>query len=72
MSSPSASTEAADSPLRRMLTQRFYRLFGSLGETRLPEGAGDFRLLDAQAVAALRTYARARPVFQRALCLDRF
>ncbi len=43
-----------DSPLRRALTQRFYKLFGSVGETRLPEGAGDFRLLDAQAVAALR------------------
>ena len=45
---------SADSPLRRALTQRFYRLFGSFGDTRLPEGAGDFRLLDAQAVAALR------------------
>lgn len=44
----------ADTRLRRLLTQRFYRLFGSVGETRLPEGAGDFRLLDAQAVAALR------------------
>jgi glycosyltransferase involved in cell wall biosynthesis len=42
-------------PLRRILTQHFYKLFGSLGDTRLPEGAGDFRLLDAQAVAALRT-----------------
>lgn len=41
-------------PVRRILTQRFYKLFGSVGETRLPAGAGDFRLLDAQAVAALR------------------
>ncbi|MEJ0094024.1 MAG: glycosyltransferase family 2 protein [Methylocella sp.] len=46
---------STDSPLRRMLTQRFYTLFGSLGETSLPEGAGDFRLLDAKAVAALRS-----------------
>ncbi len=46
---------AADAPLRRLLTQRFYRLFDALGETRLPRGAGDFRLLDAKAVAALRT-----------------
>jgi glycosyltransferase involved in cell wall biosynthesis len=46
---------SADNPLRRLLTQRFYRLFGSVGETSLPEGAGDFRLLDATAVAALRT-----------------
>ncbi len=41
-------------PIRRLLTQRFYKLFGSVGDIRLPEGAGDFRLLDAQAVAALR------------------
>ncbi len=44
----------ADSTLRRMATQHFYKLFESFGETALPEGAGDFRLLDAQAVAALR------------------
>jgi polyisoprenyl-phosphate glycosyltransferase len=44
----------ADSRLRRLLTRRFYRIFGMFGETELPEGAGDFRLLDRQAVAALR------------------
>jgi glycosyltransferase involved in cell wall biosynthesis len=44
----------ADTALRRVLTERFYRIFGSVGETDLPEGAGDFRLLDAQAVTALR------------------
>jgi polyisoprenyl-phosphate glycosyltransferase len=44
----------ADSRLRRLLTQRFYRIFSMFGETALPEGAGDFRLLDRQAVAALR------------------
>jgi glycosyltransferase involved in cell wall biosynthesis len=43
-----------DHPLRRILTRRFYHLFASLGDTDLPEGAGDFRLLDAAAVAALR------------------
>jgi polyisoprenyl-phosphate glycosyltransferase len=43
------------SPLRRMLTQRFYKLLYSVGDIHLPEGAGDFRLLDAKAVAALRT-----------------
>jgi len=42
-------------PLRRILTRRFYKLFGSIGDTRLPEGGGDFRLLDTRAVAALRT-----------------
>lgn len=45
----------ADHPVRRFLTGYFYRLFASVGETQLPEGAGDFRLLDAKAVAALRT-----------------
>jgi polyisoprenyl-phosphate glycosyltransferase len=42
------------SPLRRILTRRFYKFFGSVGDTRLPEGAGDFRLLDCQAVVALQ------------------
>lgn len=42
-----------DSPLRRLLTERFYHLFGKFGETALPPGAGDFRLLDRQAVEAL-------------------
>lgn len=45
----------ADGPLRRLLTQRFYRLFRAFGETSLPEGAGDFRLFDRQAVSALRS-----------------
>ena len=52
---------ATDSKLRRALTQRFYRLFARLGETRLPPGAGDFRLLDRKAVNALmRMRERAR------------
>ena len=55
-----------DSALRRALTQRFYKIFGSFGETQLPEGAGDFRLLDAQAVAALRRL-RERARFNKGL-----
>jgi glycosyltransferase involved in cell wall biosynthesis len=51
----------ADSPLRRALTQRFYRLFDLFGETNLPPGAGDFRLLDRQAIEAIaRMRERAR------------
>jgi glycosyltransferase involved in cell wall biosynthesis len=51
----------ADSPLRRALTQRFYHLFDVFGETNLPPGAGDFRLLDRQAIEALaRMRERAR------------
>ncbi|MDP2357102.1 MAG: glycosyltransferase family 2 protein [Beijerinckiaceae bacterium] len=44
----------ADSPLRRILTMRFYELFSNFGEMTLPPGAGDFRLLDRRAVDALR------------------
>jgi polyisoprenyl-phosphate glycosyltransferase len=51
----------ADSPLRRALTQQFYHLFDAFGETNLPPGAGDFRLLDRQAIEALaRMRERAR------------
>jgi glycosyltransferase involved in cell wall biosynthesis len=41
--------------MRRMLTRRFYSLFETFGETGLPNGAGDFRLLDRQAVEALKS-----------------
>lgn len=46
---------AGDQPVRRILTRQFYRLFAAVGDTDLHEGAGDFRLLDSKAVAALRT-----------------
>jgi polyisoprenyl-phosphate glycosyltransferase len=50
-----------DTPLRRALTRRFYRTFERFGETSLPAGAGDFRLLDRKAVnALLRMRERAR------------
>ena len=45
---------AGETVLRRILAHRFYHLFESFGEIPLPEGAGDFRLLDRQAVEALR------------------
>jgi len=45
---------SVDSRLRRVLTERFYKVFETFGETSLPAGAGDFRLLDGQAVEALR------------------
>jgi glycosyltransferase involved in cell wall biosynthesis len=51
----------ADSRLRRALTHRFYHLFDAFGETNLPPGAGDFRLLDRQAIEAIaRMRERAR------------
>ncbi len=43
----------ADSLLRRSSSRAFYRVFERLSGTHLPEGAGDFRLLDRKAVNAL-------------------
>ena len=54
-----------DARLRRVLSRRFYRLFDRFGETALPQGAGDFRLLDRQAIDALRSM-RERARFTRA------
>jgi glycosyltransferase involved in cell wall biosynthesis len=52
---------AADGPARRVLARAFYRAFRHLSGTRLPENAGDFRLFDRRAVAALnRLGERAR------------
>ncbi len=44
----------ADTPLRRAFSRVFYKMFDMFGEMRLPEGAGDFRLIDRKAVEALR------------------
>lgn len=44
---------ATDSPLRRLLSRTFYRVFRAISGTQLPEGAGDFRLLSRRAVDAL-------------------
>ncbi len=44
---------ATDPKLRTLLTRLFYRLIDHFGDVALPEGAGDFRLLDRQAVDAL-------------------
>ncbi len=48
------ASRAEESRLKRFLTKRFYHIFELLGETPLPHGAGDFRLLDHKAVLALR------------------
>lgn len=51
----------ADSPLRRLFARVFYRTFSMVSGTRLPKGAGDFRLLTRRAVAALNRFGeRAR------------
>jgi glycosyltransferase involved in cell wall biosynthesis len=57
---------ATDPKLRVALTRVFYRLLEKFGDVRLPPGAGDFRLLDRQAVDALLTM-RERARFNKGL-----
>lgn len=42
-----------ESALKRFAAKTFYDLFGRVSEVRLPEGAGDFRLLDRKVVDVL-------------------
>jgi polyisoprenyl-phosphate glycosyltransferase len=42
-----------DGLLRRLFSIGFYALFQALSRTHLPDGAGDFRLLDRQAIDAM-------------------
>lgn len=44
---------SSEGRLKRNFARAFYKLFERFGETRLPEGAGDFRLMDRKAVDAL-------------------
>lgn len=45
---------STDGAMRRWFTTSFYRLFAKFGETPLPPGAGDYRLMDRKVVDALR------------------
>jgi glycosyltransferase involved in cell wall biosynthesis len=45
---------STDSAPRRWLTQKFYSMFQQFGETALPPGAGDYRLMDRKVVDSLR------------------
>ncbi len=42
-----------ESALKRVTSRSFYRVISFLGETRIPEGAADFRLLDRSVVDTL-------------------
>jgi glycosyltransferase involved in cell wall biosynthesis len=44
-----------ESRLKREFAHAFYKLFARFGDTELPEGAGDFRLMDRKVVDALRS-----------------
>jgi glycosyltransferase involved in cell wall biosynthesis len=57
---------ATDPKMRTVLTDLFYRIIDRFGEVSLPPGAGDFRLLDRQAVDALLSM-RERARFNKGL-----
>lgn len=57
---------ATDPKLRAFFTRIFYNLLERFGDVRLPPGAGDFRLLDRQAVDALLSM-RERARFNKGL-----
>ena len=44
---------ATDGPIRRFFSRAFYRTFNALSKSDIPEGAGDFRLLDRRAIDAM-------------------
>ena len=48
------SDRSADSRLKRLTAEAFYRLMGRVSDIRLPPNAGDFRLMDRRVVLALR------------------
>jgi glycosyltransferase involved in cell wall biosynthesis len=47
------TSRAVDSALKRWTARAYYALFDALTEIRIPQGAGDFRLLDRRVVDAL-------------------
>jgi glycosyltransferase involved in cell wall biosynthesis len=48
------SGRETESAVKRYFAERFYKVFARFGETPLPNGAGDFRLIDRRAVEAMR------------------
>ena len=48
-----------DSPARRFVSLAFYKLFNALVKTDIPDGAGDFRLLDRKAADAINRMGEA-------------
>jgi glycosyltransferase involved in cell wall biosynthesis len=46
----------ADSRAHRLMARAFYRLYNALVPTDIPDGAGDFRLLDRKAIDAMNAF----------------
>jgi glycosyltransferase involved in cell wall biosynthesis len=44
---------AEEGPIRRFFARAYYKIFNALAKTDIPEGAGDFRLLDRCAIDAM-------------------
>jgi polyisoprenyl-phosphate glycosyltransferase len=45
---------SSDSAMKRTTAQLFYRVFNRVSDLKIPESAGDFRLMDRQVVEALK------------------
>lgn len=60
---------SSDSWAKRVTARWFYRLIGRMSRTVIPPDVGDFRLIDARVVAALRTY-RERERFMKGIFAD--
>jgi glycosyltransferase involved in cell wall biosynthesis len=45
--------ELARPPIRRLFSGLYYKVFNALASTTVPDGAGDFRLLDRRAIDAM-------------------
>jgi polyisoprenyl-phosphate glycosyltransferase len=60
--------DAADlSPLKRLGSRAFYRLINALSETRIPEGAADFRVVSRRVAEVFRHRIPERRAFLRGL-----
>ncbi len=60
-----------ESALHRLGVKTFYTLMNFRARHKIPEDAGDFRLLSPRAAAGLAAHAGAQPLLQRAGELDR-
>ena len=70
-STASARAATDEAPAQARPARAFYRLFDRFGETRLPEGAGDFRLIDRKGVEVLRSLGERARFSKGPLCVDR-
>jgi len=55
------------SPIKRLLSEWFYRVFGSLGPISIPPGSADFRLLSHRVAEVFRSQLREQNPFLRGL-----